>query len=224
MEYRKLARRIQAVSRSPKREDRSCRTTATLLKFRPPPKATRASSKYDRLIAKAKSAAAAKTIVVHPCDETSLRGPIEAAEAGIIIPILVGPADKITAVAREHKLDIGKFELVDAPHSDGGCRKGGRTDSPGEGRAADEGQPAHRRTDAGGHRVEHGTAHRAAHQPRLRHGCADLFRDAFHHRRRDQHIPRSRRQARHHPERDRSVSRRSASARPASRSSPPSRP
>src|SRR5215211_2847960 len=49
------------------------------------------SSKYDRLIARAKSAAPAKTIVVHPCDETSLRGPIEAAEEGIIVPILVGP-------------------------------------------------------------------------------------------------------------------------------------
>jgi hypothetical protein len=47
-------------------------------------------SKYDRLIAKAKSVPAAKTIVVHPCDETSLRGATEAAEAGIIVPTLVG--------------------------------------------------------------------------------------------------------------------------------------
>ena len=39
-------------------------------------------SKYDRLIAKAKEVPAATTIVVYPCDETSLRGPIEAAEAG----------------------------------------------------------------------------------------------------------------------------------------------
>ncbi len=76
-------------------------------------------SKYDRLIARAKEAAAAKTIVVHPCDETSLRGAIEAAEAGIIIPTLVGPASKIAAVAREHKLNIEKFEVVDAPHSVG---------------------------------------------------------------------------------------------------------
>jgi hypothetical protein len=50
------------------------------------------SSKYDRLIAKAKSASVARTVVVHPCDETSLRGPIEAAETGIIVPVLVGPA------------------------------------------------------------------------------------------------------------------------------------
>src|SRR5580692_7575428 len=80
-------------------------------------------SKYDRLIAKAKSVAAAKTIVVHPCDETSLRGAVEAAQAGIIAPLLVGPAGKINDVARSHKIDIRGFELVDAPHSDAAAAK-----------------------------------------------------------------------------------------------------
>ncbi|MBR1267097.1 phosphate acetyltransferase [Bradyrhizobium sp. AUGA SZCCT0222] len=87
------------------------------------PTAHRAGAKYDGLIAKAKSVSAVKTIVVHPCDETSLRGPIEAAEAGIIVPILVGPATKITAVAREHKLDISKFEIVNVPHSEAAAAK-----------------------------------------------------------------------------------------------------
>src|SRR5262244_2786440 len=76
------------------------------------------ASKYERLIARAKQVPAATTIVVHPCEETALRGPIEAAEAGIIVPILVGPAAKIGAVAREHGLDISRFEIVDVPHSD----------------------------------------------------------------------------------------------------------
>ncbi len=80
-------------------------------------------AKYDRLIAAAKEVAPATTIAVHPCDETSLRGCVEAAETGIIKPILVGPADKIASVAREHKLDIGKFEVVDAEHSDGAAAK-----------------------------------------------------------------------------------------------------
>ena len=80
-------------------------------------------SKYDHLIARAKNVAAAKTVVAHPCDETSLRGVTEAAEAGIIIPILVGPAAKIAAAARQHGLDIGKFELVDAPHSEAAAAK-----------------------------------------------------------------------------------------------------
>jgi phosphate acetyltransferase len=81
-------------------------------------------SKYDRLIARAKSVPAAQTVVVHPCDETSLRGPIEAAEAGIIVPILVGPAAKIGAVAREHGLNIDRYQIVDVPHSDAAAAKG----------------------------------------------------------------------------------------------------
>ena len=79
--------------------------------------------KYDRLIALAKQMPPVATIVVHPCDETSLRGAVEAAEAGIIIPILVGPAAKISAVAREHHLDISRFQIVDVPHSDAAAAK-----------------------------------------------------------------------------------------------------
>jgi phosphate acetyltransferase len=75
--------------------------------------------KYERLIAAAtKLVPAAVTIVAHPCDESSLRGVCEAATAGIIKPILVGPASKIKAVAAQHDLDISNFEIVDAAHSE----------------------------------------------------------------------------------------------------------
>jgi phosphate acetyltransferase len=77
-----------------------------------------ARSKYERLIARAKQVPAATTVVAHPCDETSLRGAVDAAEAGIIVPILVGPAAKISAVAQRYGLDISRFQVVDAPHSD----------------------------------------------------------------------------------------------------------
>jgi phosphate acetyltransferase len=80
-------------------------------------------SKYDRLIARAKKVHPAATLVVYPCDEPSLRGAIEAAEAGIIVPTLVGPAARIAAVAREHELDIERFEVVDAGHSEAAAAK-----------------------------------------------------------------------------------------------------
>ena len=81
-------------------------------------------NKYDQLIALARQVPAAKTILVHPCDETSLRGAAEAAELGIINPILVGPAAKIAAVAAQHRLDIGRYEMVDVPHSEAAAAKG----------------------------------------------------------------------------------------------------
>jgi phosphate acetyltransferase len=83
-----------------------------------------AQSKYERLIQNAKEVPAATTVVVHPCDESSLRGAVEAAEAGIIIPILVGPGTKIAAVAREHGLDIERYSIVDVPHSDQAAARG----------------------------------------------------------------------------------------------------
>ena len=80
-------------------------------------------AKYDRLIAAAKAIPAAATIVVHPCDESSLRGVADAAEAGIIKPILVGPSAKIKAVASKHGIDIGGFELIDVSHSEAAAAK-----------------------------------------------------------------------------------------------------
>jgi phosphate acetyltransferase len=75
------------------------------------------ASKYERLIARARELAPPATIVAYPCEETALRGPLEAAEAGIIVPILVGPTAEISAVARRHSIDIRRYEIVDAPDS-----------------------------------------------------------------------------------------------------------
>src|SRR5260370_23076861 len=83
----------------------------------------RPGAKYDRLIAAAKAIPAAATIVVHPCDESSLRGAADAAEAGIIKPILVGPSAKIKAAALKHNIDISGFELIDTPHSEAAAAK-----------------------------------------------------------------------------------------------------
>ena len=83
----------------------------------------RPGAKYDRLIAAAKAIPAATTIVVHPCDESSLRGVADAAEAGIIKPVLVGPSAKIKAVAFKHGIEISAFELVDVPHSEAAAAK-----------------------------------------------------------------------------------------------------
>ena len=46
--------------------------------------------KYARLMARAAVVKSPRTIVVHPCDETSLRGALEAAEAELIEPVFVG--------------------------------------------------------------------------------------------------------------------------------------
>ena len=81
-------------------------------------------AKYERLIVAAKHVPSAVTVVVHPCDETSLSGVCQAAEIGIIKPVLVGPANKIKATAARYNLNISNFDLVDAPHSDAAAARG----------------------------------------------------------------------------------------------------
>lgn len=60
---------------------------------------------------------AVSTAVAHPCDESSLTGAMEAAQAGLIVPILVGPKAKIEAVAAQCGLDLKGVEIVDVAHS-----------------------------------------------------------------------------------------------------------
>ncbi len=77
----------------------------------------RQHEKYERLIARCKALTPVPTAVAHPCDETSLKGAVEAAELGILQPILVGPKARIQAVATQFQLDISAYEISDAPHS-----------------------------------------------------------------------------------------------------------
>ncbi|WP_441229724.1 phosphate acetyltransferase [Tardiphaga sp. 215_C5_N2_1] len=81
-------------------------------------------SKYDRLIALAQAVPPVSTVVVHPCDETSLRGAVDSAKAGIIRPILVGPEQKIRDTAAKGGFDITGFEIADAAHSEDAAAKG----------------------------------------------------------------------------------------------------
>ena len=73
--------------------------------------------KYERLIATAKKMQPPKVAVVHPCDQSSLEGAVDAARLGLIDPILVGPADRIRQVATEFGLDISAFPIVETEHS-----------------------------------------------------------------------------------------------------------
>jgi phosphate acetyltransferase len=89
---------------------------ATVAQLRP-------HEKYERLLTATANLAPLPTAVAHPCDETSLRGAVDAAQSGIIIPILVGPTERILSLASSLQLDVGKFEIVDAPHSQASADK-----------------------------------------------------------------------------------------------------
>jgi phosphate acetyltransferase len=77
----------------------------------------RKHDKYERLLERARSVPAVVTAVAHPCDVSSLTAIVDAAKAGLIKPILVGPKARIESVAAANKLAIADYQIVDAPHS-----------------------------------------------------------------------------------------------------------
>jgi phosphate acetyltransferase len=81
------------------------------------------TGKYERLLERCKAIEAIPTAVAHPCEESALKGAVEAAQAGLIEPILVGPAAKIEETARSANIDLGKLEIVDASHSIDSAKK-----------------------------------------------------------------------------------------------------
>ena len=77
----------------------------------------RTHEKYQRLLDFCRALPPTPTAVAHPCDESSLRGAIDAARLGLIAPILVGPRARIEAVAKQFDIDIGGVAIEDAPYS-----------------------------------------------------------------------------------------------------------
>ncbi|MGA9420793.1 MAG: bifunctional enoyl-CoA hydratase/phosphate acetyltransferase [Rhodanobacteraceae bacterium] len=73
--------------------------------------------RFRALLARTASLDSLATAVVHPCDAKVLGAAVEAAQARLITPILVGPKGKIFAAAESAGIDISAYRLVDMPHS-----------------------------------------------------------------------------------------------------------
>jgi phosphotransacetylase len=75
------------------------------------------SGKYEQLLALCSGLAPVTTAVAHPCETTALAGALDAARLGLIRPILVGPKDKIRAVAAASGLSLEGVRIEDVAHS-----------------------------------------------------------------------------------------------------------
>jgi phosphotransacetylase len=77
----------------------------------------RGTGKYEHLLERCRNLEAIPTAVAHPCEASALAGALEAADEGLIEPILVGPAERIKDVAEQAQVALGDVEIVDTPHS-----------------------------------------------------------------------------------------------------------
>ena len=74
-------------------------------------------ARLQALLRQAQALERVRCAVVHPCDEPSLSGALQAAAHGLIEPVLVGPRVKIEAAANQAGLSLQGLEIVDVSHS-----------------------------------------------------------------------------------------------------------
>jgi phosphate acetyltransferase len=78
---------------------------------------TMTPQRLQQLIDLGASLAPIHVAVCHPCSDVSLRGAVEAAQARLIEPVLVGPPAKLQALAAQTGIDISAYRLVATAHS-----------------------------------------------------------------------------------------------------------
>lgn len=71
----------------------------------------------ERLLEHVRALGPIRVAVVHPCDELSLAGALDAASVGLIIPVLVAPRARLEHIAAQHKLDLTDIVIEDVAHS-----------------------------------------------------------------------------------------------------------
>jgi phosphate acetyltransferase len=81
------------------------------------------TGKYEQLLSRTAKMTPVVTAVVHPCEHSALAGAVEAAALKLITPIYVGPAARITELARKGGIDLGSAEIIDAEHSHAAASK-----------------------------------------------------------------------------------------------------
>jgi phosphate acetyltransferase len=67
----------------------------------------------DALIERARQMGPIRVAIAYPCDTTTIEAASQALQAGLIIPILVGPLARIQKVAEAAKIDLNGMEIVD---------------------------------------------------------------------------------------------------------------
>jgi len=74
-------------------------------------------ARFKDLLAKGDGLEAVRCAVVHPCDQGSLSGALDAAHYGLIIPVLIGPEPRIRLLAKENGFDLTGVEIIHVAHS-----------------------------------------------------------------------------------------------------------
>ena len=99
---------------------------------------------FHQFLERCKALPPITTSVCWPCSDVALRGAVEAVDAGIILPTLVGPEGRLRALAKKVGVDISGYPIVDAATEDEAAQMSVAMCRDGPGAGDDERQSAHR--------------------------------------------------------------------------------
>jgi len=91
--------------------------------------------RLDELVERCRGLKPMPTAVVHPCSLESLMGAVEAANHGLISPILFGPEDEIHKIAAAQKVDLSRYRIVATADAEESAAKAAAMASTGEAQA-----------------------------------------------------------------------------------------
>ena len=89
-------------------------------------------ARFGSLLERVRTLAPVRCAVVHPCDAESLKGALDAAAHGLIIPVLIAPAARLRALALEAGVSLDGVDIIDVAHSHAAAERGAAMAGAGE--------------------------------------------------------------------------------------------
>lgn len=111
---------------APMTKVRMPRTTAPRIQLFDP------QARFKQLLAMGDQLEAVRCAVVHPCDAGSLSGAMDSARHGLIVPVLIGPEERIRHVAADAGIDLTGAEIIAQPHSHAAAEAGAEMAATGQ--------------------------------------------------------------------------------------------
>jgi phosphate acetyltransferase len=91
-----------------------------------------AEHRLDRLLERCHGLKPMPTGVVHPCSADALAGAVEAAQAGLIVPVLFGPEAEIRQIAQQGQLDLSTCRIIGTEGAEDSATKAAAAAGAGE--------------------------------------------------------------------------------------------
>lgn len=89
----------------------------------PPPRQPTSHQLFADLINRALAHEPVPYGLVWPCEDHALAGPLDAAQKGIILPVLIGDTPRIQAIACKNQIDLGPYQIIPAPTPEAAAQK-----------------------------------------------------------------------------------------------------